>query len=140
FALQPIDLRREPGPYGEAQIVLQRAQVEASGEPETGEEALAEMLVGAELLHLRLSQAGRLDSLEVALRRAVVHPAPRDGGTAGQPAEPARAASRRGVFQAAPVERVVHRLVPRPCVVGDLVSRIPRSPQLAADGVAHGGL
>src|SRR5262245_11275729 len=81
FAAQTIDLRGEAGADREVQIVFEGGEVEAAGEAEAGEEALAEVLLGAQVFGLRLAQAGLFDTLQVTFRGAIVHPPTRHGRT-----------------------------------------------------------
>src|SRR5262249_54487101 len=82
-----------------------------------------------------LADAGLLDALHVALRRAVV-------GVAAAAAESAGAAAGGGVLAAAPVERVVDRLEAGPRVGGDLVAGVAAVDEPGAGRPAHlgGGL
>src|SRR5438067_3021984 len=92
------------------------------------------MLLRRNALRRSLAGAAALDALHVSLRRAVVCVAETAATVAK---EPARAATGRSVFTAAPIERVVHRLASQSRVVADLVSRVSASAELAADRIAH---
>src|SRR5207237_966770 len=133
LAHQAIDHLGESGADLEAEVLLQAGEVQALGKPQSGEEALAKVLLPIDLLGGGLADSAFLDARQIAFRGSVVHVPPREGAFAGPAGEAACAATGSDVLDAAPVERVVHRLAALAGEVRDLVAGVPSAEKLLAD-------
>ena len=118
----------------QVQVPLQGSKVDAFGETQAGEDSLPQVLLRRDALGRSVTDAGALHALHVPLRRAVVG---ESHAAAALAQEAAGAAARRRVLPAAPVERVVDRLLAFARVIADLVSRVPALGELRADRIAH---